>query len=208
MVANFGKCRTAVFLASALAILATVSVCVGGGFGADLARMNVTTVGGGVPAAGGGGPDTYYYGVGSDNYPNTTSLSGGDIFGDDITVVSAGNITKISVKYGHNDVTPAAMKAGLYRNNAGTWTLVECITTTVPDNDNVQTWIDFTLTSPYAASAGEVVRVMLSINAGMVLSYSGTTNGMWITSNYATHCASTPTFETNDYQWAVRVYVD
>lgn len=54
-VANFGKCRTAVFLASALAILATVSVCVGGGFGADLqmARMNVTTVGGGVPVAGG-----------------------------------------------------------------------------------------------------------------------------------------------------------
>lgn len=51
MVANFGKCRTAVFLASALAILATVSVCVGGGFGADLARMSVTTVGGGVPAA-------------------------------------------------------------------------------------------------------------------------------------------------------------
>lgn len=55
-VANFGKCRTAVFLASALAILATAfPVCVGGGYGADLnlARMNVTTVGGGVPAAGG-----------------------------------------------------------------------------------------------------------------------------------------------------------
>ena len=56
-VANFGKCRTAVFLASALAILATVSVCVGGGYGADLAWMNVTTVGGGVPA---GTPATEY----------------------------------------------------------------------------------------------------------------------------------------------------
>ena len=48
------KCRILTFVASALAILATAfPVCVGGGYGADLnlARMNVTTVGGGVPAA-------------------------------------------------------------------------------------------------------------------------------------------------------------
>lgn len=48
------KCRILTFVASALAILATAfPVCVGGGYGADLnlARMNVTTVGGG---AGGG----------------------------------------------------------------------------------------------------------------------------------------------------------
>lgn len=50
------KCRILTFVASALAILATAfPVCVGGGFGADLnlARMNVTTVGGGVPVAAG-----------------------------------------------------------------------------------------------------------------------------------------------------------
>lgn len=48
------KCRILTFVASALAILATAfPVCVGGGYGADLnlARMNVTTVGGGVPVA-------------------------------------------------------------------------------------------------------------------------------------------------------------
>lgn len=52
------KCRILTFVASALAILATAfPVCVGGGYGTDLARMNVTTVGGGVPAAQGGGAD-------------------------------------------------------------------------------------------------------------------------------------------------------
>lgn len=56
----FTKCRISTFVVSALAILATAfPVCMGGGFGADLnlARMNITTVGGGTPAAGGGGAD-------------------------------------------------------------------------------------------------------------------------------------------------------
>lgn len=38
-----------------LSTILALTVCVGGGFGADYARMSVTTVGGGVPAAGGGG---------------------------------------------------------------------------------------------------------------------------------------------------------
>ena len=154
----------------------------------------------------GGGTLTWYYGVGSDNYTNEYTYVDTDLFGDDITITSAGSITKISFKHGETTGTISAAKLGLYRNNSGTWELVQCCETgTLVDAAN--TWEECTLTTPYAASNNEVVRVHVIMNGQAAVNYHGTSGGLYLGSQtYAGQCSATET-SNGDYEHAVRVAV-
>ena len=201
------KCRILTFVASALAILATAfPVCVGGGYGADLnlARMNVTTVGGGAAPA--GGPDAWYQSASDGSLTSNALLNNETVWGGAVTVTTGGSITKIGYRR-HSNSSTSDVKCGLYYNNAGTWTLHGCVT--IAAGANATDWRDGDLASPYTATNGQVVRVEGSADTGIGVMYTGSTGGFAdYSSAYANMCYATFRSSYDDAIPGVRVYVD
>lgn len=105
---------------------------------------------------GGGGTATWYYSIGSDNYPNGEDTNSAFSLGSPITIGQSGNITKISVKY-TNPYNGGNAKIALYNNNPATQFLLSAGgTIAVPQN--VPGWYDITI-SPVAVTNGQVVNV-------------------------------------------------
>jgi hypothetical protein len=196
------------FLRNAAGLLVPISfpsiVRAGGITPAFLSSINV-------PAAGGDGPNLWYYGVATaeathteTTYAAAINVGAADCCGDDIICTTGGSLTQISIKQ-EAALGSTAWKIGIFKLVVATWTLHEQIVTAA---DVVAGWNDKTLVTPLTVTNGQTVRVMAIGNGGLSWRYAGTTNGMYYSSVYATEFVSTPTFETNDYQFGVGAYVD
>jgi len=149
------------------------------------------------------GGETVYYGTGSDNYPNTYTMANTDVPGDVVTPTTGGSLTKIGVKVS-TATASATAKLGLYRDNAGTWELVQCCELA---SINDAAWNDCTLSTPYTVANGEAVRVHAIFSLQTDVYYNGTTGGLFTSgSTYAGECTATET-GADEYEYAMRITV-
>jgi hypothetical protein len=158
-------------------------------------------------SAAAGGPDTYYYA--STSTPAGAGSIGANWFqGNNITCTSGGSITKIGAYLRPNTGTGRTVRISVWKNT-GSWVLHECGDIAIPDSGGSFAWIDFTLIAPLTVSDGQEVRIMYNASDNTVsFGYDGTTGGYWASRVFADGCSSTAPSWTDDYNVAVRAYVD
>lgn len=155
---------------------------------------------------GAGGPDTWYYAGGSDNYTQSEVINLTDQGFFAGVTVSAGSLTKVSVKLSTTTAGESYYKIGVYTGTPSSLTLQQCVTVHIPTG-TAAGWYDETLVTPINVSTGTVY---LSLHA--TGDYGGTyynaTGGYWIYDTYANACQSSEASDGEDYLPAVRCYVD
>lgn len=163
------------------------------------------------PAAGGGGPDTYYYGVGSDDYTNVATFDWDDeIHGDTITIGASGTLTKIRVKVQNTHATGHNVKIILWKS-PGPTTFHECVTVAIPASHDG--WVEGTLSTSLSVSASDVVRVTgicddAGFFVGLYNNVVGAGDRGTDTRGYANGCNTTSPAYDSVGSRAVSVYVD
>ena len=142
----------------------------------------------------------YYYGVGSDSYPNTGDLLSTYSRGDNITVTTGGSITRIGMKATSGDEDDLYISLFKYVDEA--WTKHERISVTASLSAG---WNDFTLTTAYTVGDAEDV-VVIVYTAGTIAGRVAELSGGIRIAGDVTNSATITLAEGREQ--AVRVYVE
>jgi hypothetical protein len=164
---------------------------------------------GGPAGGGGGGTPTYYYG-GSDNTTDGASsnydFGSYSQLGDDITIITGGDVTEICLELHTANNTASNFKIGLYYDDSGTWTLHEQGTGSYSNSDTG--YQCHTLTSSYAVGSSEQVWVIYSIESGGDISYDRESGGHYSSSGvYDTDLPATVSI-SDEWEYGVRLTVE
>jgi hypothetical protein len=162
-------------------------------------------------AAGGGGdgPNTYYYSAaGSDAGAMTgQEFASGYFLGNNIVCTVAGSLTKLGLVVRNPSAGDVNVRVSLWDNGV-TYEGCENLLITA-HGEGSPSWRDVTLSTPFAVTNGQTVRIGYTCDTVAVQHYYlGASGGYFATRTYANGClTSTPTW-SSDYNFSGRVYVD
>lgn len=152
------------------------------------------------------GPNVWYYSNGTDNYTNGTASDGTTtVRSSDILIAATGSLTKLSYKnYGG---TVGESKLAIY-TTSGTLLSSGC----TASGSGYNAWVDCTLGTPYAVTAGSTIRVAWqSADSNTTIQYISGASGDGFYSSagaYGSFPAGSLTYNSTTQKYAVRAYVD